>query len=688
MRKVIFLMGLLGGFFAVLADGVIIPRPPYPVPKPYLELKAHKVYIEINDSIARVEVDETFFNQHRFAVEGDYIFPLPKGVMPSKFSLIVGGKRIEGKVLEKEEARRIYESIVRRLKDPALLEYYNNNLFRARIFPIPPGKTRRIIIRYEYELDRKGDYFVLHYPLKIEGISPKPIEDVLIKFSIKSSLPVKQVFSPSHRIDIYIKGTSATGAFEAKNYRPDKDFLLYFSRSQKDYFLSLLTYKKKRKDGYFLLGISTPSFPEKKKVLPKDVIFVIDVSGSMSGEKIEQAKKGLKFFIEHLNPRDRFTIIAFSTDLNVFKGRLEKATGSAKNKAKKFVEKLEALGGTNIYDALRKAFEISAREGGKSYIIFLTDGQPTVGQTDEKSITELVRQSLKEEKVFVFGVGYDVNTVLLDEIASIGCGAVEYVEPNSNLELVLTSFFTKIKYPALEKIKLEFKGIDVSKLHPSKIPALFYGQTVMVAGRYSGSAKATVILKGVSGNKTLVRKKRFFFPKENKEFDFVPLIWARKRVSYLLSQIRFHGETKELVDEIVKLGKEFGIVTPYTSYLITEEEKARYALAASPQAVRNIKTGKLAFGIARSIQKMQKEIAFEENEIKSIKRIADRVFYLRNGIFVDSLYRKGMKTITVKFASNEFFKLLKKYPDFAKFFSVGEQVIVVIDNVAYKIVKK
>ncbi len=670
------------------ADGVIIPIPPPHIPptaKMYMELKNHYVQIDIVNHLCRVEVEETFYNPYDFQMEGEYIFPLPKGAMPSKFALVINGKEIEGQVLEKDEARKIYEDIVRRMLDPALLEYYKENLFRAKVFPILPKEDKKIIFRYEYELPRKGEFYEVFYPFKIEGLSPTPIKNVVISFDIKDENHIKQVFSPTHKIDFSKEEKEVKGAYEATDVKPQKDFILYYSSSQEDFTLSLLTYKSEDEEGFFLLGLSTPSKAPEKEVLPKDVVFVLDVSGSMSGEKIKQAKEGLKFFVEHLNSTDNFNIVAFSSDVNPFKKELAPAREENITEAKDFIISLEATGGTNIDDALGQGLLMLKESDRPAYLIFLTDGLPTVGVTSDENIIDNVKESHTTQRIFSFGVGYDVNTLLLDGIAKEAKGLSEYIEPGEDLEIAISSFYSKIMYPALENPKVEFENINTYKLHPSEIGDLFYGQDIIIAGRYKEAAEAQVILKGKKKDIDLVIEKCFEFPRKNEEFDFIPIIWARKRIAFLLTEIRLHGENKEVVDEIVELGKRYGIVTPYTSYLVTEEERANITLGVNEDALR-FTSGEGAVQIAKKLGDMEHSVIAEAPRVESIKQIGLKTFYLKEDIYIDNEYTEEMEIKEVKFSSPEYFEILKKYPEYAKYFAVGERVIVVINGTAYKVV--
>ncbi len=682
MRIFLFIAFALS--FSTFADGMIIPFPRPGIEKNYMALIDHYADISVINSICRVHVKETFLNPYEFSIEGEYIFPLPKGAAPSKFTLEIDGKEIEGEVLERDEARKIYEDIVRRMIDPALLEYYEFNLFRASIAPIGAKKEKNVTLRYEYELPRKGDFFEIFYPFKIEGLSPTPIKNAVISFNIESNLPIKQVFSPTHKINLKRDENLVKGVYEDVNVRPEKDFILYFSVSQQKFEASLLTYKKENEDGYFLLGLSTPTKPEKTEIIPKDIVFVMDVSGSMGGEKIEQAREGLNFILEHLNSEDRFNIISFSSDVErLFSGLVTPSEENIET-AKELIGELEALGGTNINDALLEALKLY--NGGKRpfYVIFLTDGLPTVGEQSIERILYNSGEIMKGQKVFSFGVGYDVNTILLDKLSEKGKGVSEYVEPGEELEIAISSLYSKIMYPAVEEPELKFHNIDVFKVHPKSLGDLFYGQNLIIAGMYKTPSTAQLLIKGSQDGEIWSFEKILNFPSKNYEMDFIPIIWSRKRVAYLLSEIRLHGENKELVDEIVSLGKKYGIVTPYTSYLVREDERRDIELAISAPEAKKA-TGASAVKFAKGIRNMGEKLESSLSGIESIKQIGEKVFYLKNETYIDGGYTEDMKLIKLKFGTKEYFDILSEYPEYSRYFGVAKNIIVVIKGIAYKV---
>ncbi len=720
----------------LFGDGIIIPEPPpHPSPLPvpeniYLNMPEHFASVRIKENVARVSVSEVFENPHPFEVEGDYIFPLPKDAAISNFSIVVDGKELVGKVMEREKAREIYMEYVRRKLDPALLEYMDDNLFRARVFPIQRGKSVRVNIHYDHVLRLSNGLYKFEYPLKIDALTKDPIGRITISIVIESKDPIKSVFSPSHTIETeWVSDNRVKVTFKSQNYRPESDFVLYYSVSRNPFDMTFLTYRKPGEDGFFMLTISPGKQPRNLKPVPKDIIFVFDVSGSMSGEKIEQAVEGLEFMLHRLNPGDRFNIIAFNDELSLFRESLVEAAHSQISAAVKFVQDFEAGGSTNISEALDSALSMLRSGDGTraKYILFLTDGQPTVGETDPGLIIKAVRKKLNGTKIFVFGVGYDVNTKLLDRLAEISNGQVEYIEPGGNIERAITSLYRMIKSPALIDVRLTIRGVKTKFVYPSPMPDIYYGHQLVVTGRYSGSGRASVVLTGKdpAGN-TVTYTRTVIFPSNRQDYPFVPRLWARRRIGYLLAMIDENGETDELVDEVIRLGEKYGIVTPYTSFLVEGEEElppppmtsthssgSRFHLklphlgrplkgiqagAASPPAGPDTMAAQVpsAVSFTRSKKKAQylysQQVAEEyagESSQSTYKVAGDKTFRYDpdKGIWIDTDYdsTKCRKLNEIEYGSDQFIKLLEKHPELAIYMSVSKNLIIVIDDSCYRI---
>ncbi len=680
------------------ADGLIIVDPPINPPPdqvilPYLPVKYHHVTVDIQDQVAQVNVDQAFVNDSEVPLEATYVFPLPEDAAISDFSLYVDGERLEGRILDKDEARQIYESIVRRKRDPALLEYVGRNAFQANVFPIPAHGERRVQISYTQVLTQDAGLVHFVYPLNTEKFSPRPLQEVTISVDVRSQTPIKAVYSPSHEVAIDRPSeTHVTASYEAKDVTPSTDFELFYSLSSEDIGASVTTYRLPGEDGFFLLLVAPKADFSQQDVVAKDVMLVLDTSGSMGGEKLDQAKDALRFVLDRLNPDDRFNILAFNTTIKTYADTLQNA-GQA-GEADDFVDGLAASGGTNINDALLEALRLLPGERPE-LVIFLTDGQPTVGIQEADAIIGNVSDAVSPStRLFVFGVGDDVNTILLDTLAQEDRGASQYVRPGEDIAAAVSSFYEKVSTPVLADVKLDFGDIDVSDVYPQPLPDLFAGTQLVVVGRYHGEGPVTLRLTGqVNGQEQSFTYDGQEFPAQATQMDFLPRLWATRKIGYLLSQIRLHGSNQELVDEIVDLSLRYGVMTPYTSFLVQEQtdiltEEGRRAagqqlaptLAAAPPSGAGAVQNSQAI---RSFQEADK--AATDSDVQQLKVVGDRTFVLRDDVWTDSGYQEGMATTKVGFGSDDYYQLLAQRPDWGSFFSLGERVIFLADGQAYEV---
>ncbi|MEA3254416.1 MAG: VIT domain-containing protein [Candidatus Altiarchaeota archaeon] len=668
----------------VAADGIIIPEPMPDIPRTTpLAIKYHHVNISIDNQYAETKVDQVFLNEYSRDLEGTYIFPLPKEASISGFSMYVDGEELTGELLKKDKARRIYEDIVRRMKDPALLEYVERDMFKVRIYPIPARGEKRVTLGYSEVIDCDSGICRYVYPLEPEKYSPTPLESVVINVEIESKQSIKAIYSPSHKISVKrVDDFNVEVSYEAENVKPDKDFILYYTVSDEDFGVNLLTYREGSEDGFFMLMLAPKQEVSGEDVIPKDFIFVLDTSGSMSGEKIRQAKNALKFCINNLNERDRFNIITFSTDVKKFREELAAANSGDIEEALKFIDGIDAVGGTNIHDALLDALKYS-NSNRASMTVFLTDGKPTVGTTDiEKILVDTKDANKKNSRIFVFGVGYDVNTHLLDKLSGQNKGVSEYVKPEEDIEVKVSSFYSKVSNPILSDLSLEFKGITVEEMYPKEISDLFKGSQLIRFGRYSGSGDTLVELTGWVGDKERKFIYEVGFPKENQDNEFIPRLWATRKIGYLLDEIRLHGEDKELVDEVIELSLEYGIMTPYTSFLVEvdtdmgrpvhmEETKNMFDSILAKQGFR-APTGGSAVDSAEATRDLRESYVAETGSEK-VKHLGAKTFYSKKGVWRDNDY-SGEKAVHVKYGSDTYFKLLQDYPEVGRYLSLGKRV--------------
>jgi Ca-activated chloride channel family protein len=557
------------------AHGILIP-----VEKkvPPLAMLNHHVSIAIEDQVAVTSVEQTFRNHTDRQLEATYIFPVPKGASVNRFSMAVNGKEVAGELIEAAKARQIYTDIVRRTQDPGLLEYMDHNLFQMKVFPIPAKGDQKVSLRFSAVAPRDGGAVEYTYPLKTDGKATSTLQDFSIKATIKSQHRIQNVYSPTHAISVSRPSDhEAAVTFERNQAVLDRDFqLLYGVGDKEDVDLTMVTHRPiSAENGYFLLLLSPRPDLSKEQTIPRDLVLVLDTSGSMRGEKMEQARKALKYCLSNLGSKDRFALINFATTVNKYKDGLLDSDKDQIAQAKKWVDNLEATGGTAIDDALAAALALRTKDEGRSFtIVFFTDGQPTIGETEpEKILKHVAAKNTGNTRIFTFGVGDDVNATMLDQLAERTRALSSYVRPEEDIEAKVSGLYSKISHPVLANLKLSAgKDVSLLEVYPPQLPDLFHGGQVVVLGRYSGHGHAAVTLSGSLGKET----REFvyevnFVDKTKEDKDFVEHLWARRKVGYLLDQIRANGEKKELTDEVVALAKKYGIATPYTSYLIVPD---------------------------------------------------------------------------------------------------------------------
>ena len=703
---------------AAQAQGIIVPSechrcpPVHPTPTPrqlprVLSVKSIRITTRVESQVATTKVEQVFENTTPYRLEGSYFFPIPESASVSDFAIYDGEKRMTGEVIEKNKARQIYNEIVRKMIDPGLLEYVGKDLFQANVFPIEPRSTRKIDLTYTQVLKNEGGTVFYRYELGSgRRILNQPAREVSASVEISSPIDLKNIYSPSHKISLKRDGERrARLSVEGSGQEAQKDFLLYYSLSEKEFGLSLLSYKEPGRDGYFLMLLSPKVEITDQDRMAKDVVFVFDTSGSMSGEKLEKAKAALRFGVESLSPRDRYNIISFSGEEHLMKEGLTEATPESRRQSAVFIERLTASGGTNINDALVSALRQFQSAERSAMIVFLTDGLPTVGVADAAKITANVAEANRAGvRIFSFGVGYDVNTSLLDKISADNRGASDYIEPQEDIEVKVSNFFTRVNHPVLSELKLEFGGVNAELVYPKSLPDLFKGSQLALVGRYRNPLDSVALkLSGKFGTRaeTLTFPGHSFSSGANGN-EFLPRLWATRRVGYLMEQIRLNRESREVVDEIVSLGTRFGIVTPYTSFLVTEEmkEMARQGGASGRVANQYLNTmttrdaqpapsGEAAVRRSRAESMLKDAEASSEIDgyLTTVTTVEGKTFLLKEGAWLDSSITDDLRLpkVQLKFGSQEFFDLISKEPELSRFFALGLKVSVVFKGKLYQV---
>ena len=703
-------------------------RGPFP-----LEVKYHNVNVSINELTAETEIDQVFYNPGKSQLEGTYIFPVPKGAVISDFRMEINGRLTKAELISADKARDIYEKIVREHLDPALLEYQGRDLFKIRIFPIEPHSQKRVKIIYREILQKDNGTIEYLYPLNTEKFSSSLLQEVSVTVRLNTRDNIKNIYCTSHETNIErLTEKSAKIEFKEKNTRPDRDFKLYFNTDKSRIGSSLLTYKISGEDGFFLLDISPGINDHNMEVTAKDITFVLDNSGSMAGKKMEQAKKSLLFCVANLNKNDRFNIIRFSTEAESLFDQLTEVNKQSTEHAGKFINKLSSIGGTNIEEALQLALSAKTSDSRPHIIVFITDGRPTIGETDEdRLLSRIKKHNNSNTRIFTFGIGYEINIHLLDKITMQTRATRSYIAPDEDIEVKISNFYMKIKSPVLTDITLQTTGnVKLSKLYPLNLPDLFHGSSLAIAGRYKGSGASTLVVKGKMNGKLAVLEYKLDFPAQKLENTEIAALWAARRVGYLLDQIRLNGEDKELVDETAALAREYGIITPYTSYLIVEDEIQRSAgnnLDTQFQTLNNIfesekklmsrakneydqlqdKSGQYSVEASEEIQELNNAYNFsqtaktddnlnytdtqgrQQNLNAQVKSLNGRAFYYSGNYWIDSKIQDQnyKKIIRIKFAGRDYFDFLRKNPGAAVYLSAGTNIRFYYNGNVYEIHK-
>ncbi|MCH6546835.1 MAG: VWA domain-containing protein [Gemmatimonadetes bacterium] len=676
------------------------------------------VHVTVTGRIALVEVEEWFRNDGGILGEGDYVYPLPGEAVFSNFSLFQGDQELRGETMNADEARAIYEEIVRKKRDPALIELVGHGMIRARVFPINPGDTRKITLRYTQVMNRAGDALQFRYTAgSRRSERPVPLQDGVPVRRTADSAPLsflltaedgdafRDPFSPTHRVRV----DREDGTLRV---RPETDltgnFALFLPLARGLVGMTVVMHKPSSEPGYFMLTLS-PGNPEGGGgIEPRDITVVVDVSGSMSGEKLEQSKAAIRQVLGSLDERDRFRLIAFSNMVRSQSEGWVRASRRNLREARRWVDGLQANGGTNIAGALEEAFRLESPTRRLPIVLFLTDGIPSVGEQNPERIAQQAESARGRARVFAFGVGYDVNTYLLDRLSAAGRGATEYVEPAEDVEQAVGMLTAKIQHPVLTDLELDNAPVQLTEIHPIQLPDLFSGEELIVFGRYQAVGRHRTGALSMHGQRS-GRTERFStdvsFPSHELGNDFIPRLWASRKLGHLARQIRIEGHSADLEREIRETALRYGLLSEYTSYLVLEPgmmvsrdtrlQQPRNSAMAIPvaqrasgaasavagavgrQAVRAAEKSRARREIAleADLNEMEDRAAFSDTD-ENAKVSAGRIFVLRDGVWTDVTHHDSLPVVEIELYSSTYFELLRALPELEHWFKTFENVLV------------
>ncbi|MDR2443903.1 MAG: VIT and VWA domain-containing protein, partial [Deltaproteobacteria bacterium] len=529
----VFILGLgLAGFNEALAQtSVIAPREPPQIGRnaPYT-VEAVELIANIDGQKAEVLFRQTVVNNSKKPIELDFMAPLPLGGQVSGLTFVSNGKELVGQIYPKDEAFQIYQQIVNRLKDPALLEWAGQGLYRARVFPLEPGKKSTLELSMTYLLPKVDGRVDFIFPIEGPLTQGRTIarQEVVITLNGQG---LSGFYSPIDGVTIDQKSSPIRAELNLSKADIIDSFQFHYLMDSGPMGGMVLSHKPNSdEDGFFLFLVEPViEAQENKPKIPKTVIFVLDRSGSMEGSKFTQAQGGLRFVLERLEPQDSFNLVDFSSQVTLFKPELVTMNDKNRSEAMKYINNLRAGGNTNIEEAMVSAIK-QVPIGRPTYIIFLTDGQATTGITKEEDLIEIVlgQNAKKEANIFCFGVGHDVNSRLLDRLASGASGFSTFVEPNQSIEESIASFFRKITSPSLVRPVLT-SSLTVNRLIPGRIPDIFLGVQSLVVGRYPKGGQTVLTLSGkVGDDNTVYTYQSNLTDKASLGGDFIAQLWAQR----------------------------------------------------------------------------------------------------------------------------------------------------------------
>lgn len=697
------------------AQGWIEPPPGRPV---FGIVKVRsEVNVRIVGRVAQVEVEEWFRNQGGGLGEGDYLYPLPGEAVFSNYSLFQGDQELKGETMDAQRARAIYQEIVRRKKDPALIELAGHGLIRARVFPINPGETRRITLRYTQMMPRAGDALQFRYAAGgrygvmrqngegAQGPTRTP-EAVPLAFRLvaDSGAMFRDPFSPTHELRIERDGGRLV-------VRPagdlTGDLTVFLPLASGLVGMTVATHRPNGEGGYFMLTV-VPA-PADAASVPRDVTVVLDISGSMSGSKMDQAKRALNQLLGSLRGQDRFRLAAFSSTVTSYERGWTQATSGEIADARRWVDGLNAGGGTNIQDALDEAFRLAGDPERLNVVLFLTDGLPSVGEQNPERLAQLAERASSSARVFAFGVGYDVNTYLLDRLSAAGRGSTQYVQPNEDVEEALGRLVTKISHPVLTDLEIAEAPVRLTELYPQRLPDLFAGEEMVLFGRYAGdggldrdggadgtdrSVTGRLVLTGRRGGRTERFEVRVTFPEHQRDNDYIPRLWAARKIGVLTQSIKLNGSNPEVECEIRETALRYGLLTEYTAYLVQEpldiavrpgvlRDRAMAPVAAAP-AQASGQGAVAAAEQARANREAKSMAAINAAEMEVTRRaegpatrhVAGRLFILKDGRWTDLWHADSLRVVQVEPFSEAYFALLDRLPELKPYWSELDRVLV------------
>jgi Ca-activated chloride channel homolog len=650
---------------------------PRPIGRPLVVRTSSEVHAEMADRIVRWEVRETFRNTGGPLGEADYLFPLPRDAAFENLQLTINGQLVSGETIGADEARRVYENIVRMRRDPALVEWMGYGLLRARIFPLASGEEKTVVVRFQSVAPREGDALRIDYLRGEAGHW-----DFTLTYPTHSGYGTP--YSPTHNVST-IRDEDGTRTIAVTGDERNVTVLVPVARPSGQASITMLPYRASDEDGFALIALTPPA--HEAVTTPRDITFVLDCSGSMSGQKIEQARAAGRQLVASLRPQDRFRLIDFSSDVRSFRDGWSEASPANIQAANHYFDQLDANGSTNIEAALAAALDDESDSADRlPIVLFITDGEPTVGERNADKLVAEMEAKRGRTRLFTFGLGADVNASLLEQLALEGRGTAQFVRPDESVERAVSVVAGRLSGPIATDIVVSAgDSVRLKSMLPAGPIDLFDGQDAIVLARYQGIGPARLTFRGHTAAGPVEWSQNVTFPERERANPFVARLWATQRIGYLSADRHKHGPNPEIDDEIRSLGVRFGIPTELTSYLVQEPPSSVALLprratlgvaggvAAAPAPAQAFAQAKEA-SVARAATTLAslEDSAAPASEKKV--QVNGRPLTLRDSVWADPMWRPGARAVRIQAYSQAYFALLEAIPELRPAFSLGDRV--------------
>jgi len=552
--------------------GIVIPddSPQNPARTP-LTLVSQQVDVSITDQVATTSLVQVFRNDSAIPQAGTYRLPLGERTSVQEYAFWVDGRRVVSRIEAKSDAAQEFAGAEQRGEHAALLEQSDPSMFTARFTALEPGETRRFEVVTSELLPYEAGLVRFTHPLDYASTGLPPVDELLVRVTIEDSKPIKGITTASFATTERRDGDALVVQSVLRGEVPDRDYALEYQLESEDFGLAFRTFDDGDGDGYFVAMVAPQEETDDDAIVRKDVAFVFDVSGSMEGHKIDQARSALKGCLNLMNPGDGLYILAFNDALNPLSNSITELTEDRRRQATSFVDGLQAGGGTNIHDAMQDALRTLATSQRPTALVFLTDGH---GSRAPQEVLSMVERDNKDDatRIFTFGVGHDLNASFLERMGTENRGGYTQIDGTVAIDEVVASFYSRISKPVLTDLSFDFgDGIVSNRTYPAVMPDIYKGQRLVVTGRYRGAGKSKLTVTGRIGGheRALTLPVVFGGPVGDELVDngqaWVGRLWAKRRAEHLMGEIRMYGETPEGKDEVVALSTQWQFATKYTS---------------------------------------------------------------------------------------------------------------------------